>query len=289
MDDRDLGLFGPDSVTWRVHSDPSMMVGGLRALLVQALNPLAMAGVDRYSLFREDLWGRLDRTTEFVLTTTFGDTASAEKAAARVRAIHGRVRGIDGITGRPYRADDPELLLWVHAVEVDSFLTAYHHYGGRLSPAEADGYVAEMVRAAELVGLRAQAVPSSVAELDGYLAGVTGLLLTPAAREGMQVMLSPPLPLAARPLWGLIAAATVATMPPDIRALYGLQWFKPASLVLKLNVTALCRAINLVLPGPPQVRQARARARALKSPSVVAERRRRTPDLGHHRRVVEVT
>ncbi len=289
MENRDLGLFGPDSVTWRIHSDPSMMVGGLRALLVQALNPLAMAGVDLYSRFREDLWGRLDRTTEFVMVTTFGDTASAEKTAARVRAIHGRVQGIDNITGRPYRADDPDLLLWVHAVEVDSFLAAYRHYGGRLTTADADRYVAEMVRAAELVGLAAEAVPSSVAELDGYLEGVTGLLLTPAASEGMQVMLAPPLPLAARPLWKLIAAATVAIMPADIRALYGLEWFKPASLVLKLNVAALCRAINLVLPGPPQVRQARARARALEAPSVVAERRRRTPDLSHHRRVVEVT
>ncbi|MBA2273052.1 MAG: DUF2236 domain-containing protein [Actinobacteria bacterium] len=289
MDGRDLGLFGPDSVTWRLHSHPSMMVGGLRALLVQALNPLAMAGVDRYSRFREDLWGRLDRTTEFVMVTTFGDTASAGKAAARVRSIHGRVRGIDDITGLPYRADDPDLLLWVHAVEVDSFLAAYRHYGGRLTPDEADRYVAEMVRAAELVGLDAQSVPASAAELDAYLAGVTGLLLTPAARQGMEVMLSPPLPLAARPLWKLIAAATVATMPPDIRALYGLEWFKPASFGLRFNVAALCRAINLILPGPPQVRQARARARALEAPSVVAERRRRTPDLGHHRRVVEVT
>nr|MBA3349966.1 DUF2236 domain-containing protein [Actinomycetota bacterium] len=257
MVDRDLGLFGPDSVTWMVHSDPSMMVGGLRALLVQALNPLAMAGVDRYSLFREDLWGRLDRTTEFVLVTTFEDTDSAAKAAARVRAIHARVRGIDGVTGRPYRADDPDLLLWVHAVEVDSFLAAYRHYGGRLTPADADRYVAEMVRAAELVGLRADAVPASVSELSDYLAGVTGLLLTPAAREGMEVMLSPPLPLAARPLWKLIAAATVAIMPPDLRALYGLEWFAPAGFGLRLNVAALCRALNLILPGPPQVRQAR--------------------------------
>ena len=289
METKDLGLFGPDSVTWRLHSHPSMMVGGLRALLVQALNPLAMAGVDRYSKFREDLWGRLDRTTEFVMVTTFGDTASAEKAAARVRAIHGRVQGIDKVTGLPYRADDPDLLLWVHAVEVDSFLAAHRHYGGRVTPEDADGYVAEMVRAAELVGLEARSVPASVAELNDYLQGVTGLLLTPAAREGMEVMLSPPLPLAARPLWKLIAAATVATMPPDIRTLYGLEWFKPAGLGIRLNVAALCRAMDLILPGPPQVRQARARARSLEAPSVVDERRRRTPDLGHHGRIVEVT
>lgn len=289
METRDLGLFGPHSVTWRLHSHPSMMVGGLRALLVQALNPLAMAGVDRYSRFRDDLWGRLDRTTEFVMVTTFGDTESAEKAGARIQAIHRRVRGFDEVTGRHYRADDPELLLWVHAVEVDSFLTAYRLYGGRLTDEDADRYVAEMVGAAKLVGLGPHGVPSSVAGLTDYLAGVTGLLLTPAAREGMEVMLAPPLPLAARPLWRLIAAATVASMPPDIRAIYGLDWFGPATFGLRLNVAALCRAVDLLLPGPPQVRQARALARSLEAPSVVPERRRRPPDLGHHRRVVQVT
>src|SRR4051794_41750528 len=95
----DPGLFGPDSVTWRVHAAPSMLVGGLRALLVQALQPLAMAGVDQHSDYHDDPWGRLRRTTEYVLTTTYGDTATAEHAGAVVRAVHRHVRGVDVFTG----------------------------------------------------------------------------------------------------------------------------------------------------------------------------------------------
>ena len=129
----DAGIFGPDSVAWRLHADPVMLVGGLRALLVQALEPRAMAAVDQHSKFREDPWGRLERTTNFVLATTYGDTATAEAAAARVRKVHARIHGVDPVTGLPYAANDPDLLLWIHAVEVESFLLAYRTYAGRLS------------------------------------------------------------------------------------------------------------------------------------------------------------
>ncbi|HEX5586086.1 MAG TPA: oxygenase MpaB family protein, partial [Acidimicrobiia bacterium] len=152
----DSGVFGPDSVAWRLHADPVMLVGGLRALLVQALEPRAMAAVDQHSLFREDPWGRLARTTSFVMHTTYGDTAAAEAAAARVRAVHTRVHGIDPVTGRSYRGNEPELLLWIHAVEVDSFLLAYRTYAGHLSRADGDRYVAEMGRVAEMVELPAR-------------------------------------------------------------------------------------------------------------------------------------
>src|SRR5262245_33753204 len=121
----DAGLFGPDSVVWRVHADPVMLVGGLRALLVQALEPRAMAAVDQHSKFREDPWGRLERTTRFVLATTYGDTAAAESAAATVRGVHARIHGVDQITSQEYSARDPDLLLWIHAVEVESFVLAY--------------------------------------------------------------------------------------------------------------------------------------------------------------------
>src|SRR5205823_3893975 len=102
--------------------DPVMLVGGMRALLVQALEPRAMAAVDQFGKFREDPWGRLDRTTQFVLATTYGDVAAAEAAAERVRSVHATVRGIDPYTRRAFSADDPDLLLWIHAVEVDSFV-----------------------------------------------------------------------------------------------------------------------------------------------------------------------
>ena len=97
----DVGIFGPDSVAWRIHADPAMLIGGLRALLVQALEPRAMAAVDQHGKFREDPWGRLERTTNFVLTTTYGDTAAAEAAAARVRKVHEHIHGTDAVTGQP--------------------------------------------------------------------------------------------------------------------------------------------------------------------------------------------
>src|SRR5205823_9741871 len=171
----DLGLFGPDSVTWRIHADPSMLIGGIRALLVQALHPLAMAGVAQHSDYQDDPWGRLQRTVDYVVTTTFADRPTALAAGDRVRAVHSRVRGIDPVTRRPYRADDPELLVWVHAVEVHSFLAAYRRYGGRLTDEEADRYVTEQVRTAALVGLEGDIVPASLAALRAYLQGVEGL------------------------------------------------------------------------------------------------------------------
>src|ERR1700751_3471184 len=112
----DAGVFGPDSVACRIHADPVMLIGVLRALLVQALEPRAMAAVDQHSAFREDPWGRLERTTQFVLDTTYGDTPTAEAAAARGRARHRRIHGLDPVPGEPYSARDPDLLLWIHAV-----------------------------------------------------------------------------------------------------------------------------------------------------------------------------
>jgi uncharacterized protein (DUF2236 family) len=259
----DLGLFGPTSVTWRLHADPASLIGGLRALLIQALNSRAMAAVDQHSDYRTDPWGRLRRTSEYLTATTFGDSATAERYAARVRAIHRRVSGVDPVSGRSYRAADPELLLWVHAVEVDSFLTAYRHYAGPVSDEDADRYVLEMVRAAELVGLTAGDVPASVAELRSYLVGAyRGLALSPAAQDGVKYVLSPPMPLAARPLWAIPATAAVAILPERARSLYGLKWWPPATPLVRASVFSVLRILNLVVPPPAPVRRAMARGRA---------------------------
>src|SRR5215207_5448146 len=127
-----------------VHSDAAMFVGGLRALLLQSLHPLAMAGVADHSDFKTDPWGRLQRTAEFLTWTTFGTADQAERACQQVRAVHATVVG-SAPDGRPYAASDPHLLLWVHLAEVDSFLVAYQHYGtARLERAQRDGYVADM-------------------------------------------------------------------------------------------------------------------------------------------------
>src|SRR3954452_23132182 len=164
----DAGLFGPDSVTWRVHSDPVLWIAGLRALLLQATHPAAMAGVLQHSDFRADPWGRLFRTADYVATVAFGSTEEVERAGARVRGIHGKVRGLDGRTGRTYRASDPDLLLWVHCCEVESFVTTYLRAGGRLGRDDVDNYYAEQVRAAEVVGIPPSAVPSSAPAMASY-------------------------------------------------------------------------------------------------------------------------
>lgn len=253
---QDDGLFGPESVAWRLHTNRSLLVGGIRALLIQALDPRAMAAVSDHSDFRRDPWGRFRRTSQYIVSTVFGDTATAHAAAARVKAVHRRVQGIDPVTGRSYRADEPELLLWVHAAEVDSFLTAYRVYGGRLSDEDADRYVAEMVRVASLVGLPEADVPASVQELRAYFETRKGLCVTEASREALRLVLAPPLPLALRPAYAVLAAAAVAILPPKARELYGLWWPAPAGLLIGPAVRVLIGALDLTVPRPPEMRRA---------------------------------
>lgn len=263
MTNGDPGLFGPESVTWRIHAHPAMLVGGLRALLIQALHPLAMAGVHEHSDYRTDQWGRFRRTTEYVVTTTFGDTASAEAAGALVRRVHRHVRGTDPVTGRAYTADDPALLTWVHNVEVHSFLLAYRRYGGRLSAVDADRYVAEMTRAAALVGLHPSAVASTVDVLRAYFRDVEPeLVSSPIARAAAMAVLNPPMPLPLKALWAIPAAAALGLVPRRFRALYAIPVLPPADAAVQLGAAALFRALGVVLPGSPQVRDARARVAA---------------------------
>src|SRR3954452_7150705 len=139
----DPGLFGPDSITWQVVGDPVLVLGGVRSLLLQALHPVAMAGVADHSGFREDPWGRLLRTAEYVGATTYGTTLEARRAAARVRGVHRRISGVEAVSGRAYRADDEDLLLWVHCAEVESFLSTVRRCGARLGTGAADRYYAE--------------------------------------------------------------------------------------------------------------------------------------------------
>jgi uncharacterized protein (DUF2236 family) len=221
-----------------------------------------MAGVEQHSGYQADPWGRLQRTTGFVYATTYGDTATAERAASTVRKVHEHVHGFDPVSGRWYRADDPDLLLWIHAVEVHSFVIAYRAYAGRLSDGDADRYVAEMVRVAELVELPRGMAPRSMGELREYLGDVPGLIVTPAAREGMRMIFYPPMPLALRPLWAIPATATLAILPGFARRMYGLPWFPPATLPVRANVFALTRLMNAFLPSPPIIRKARARLAA---------------------------
>jgi uncharacterized protein (DUF2236 family) len=258
----DAGLFGPDSVTWRLHADPSMLVGAMRALLVQALEPRAMAGVVQHSDYKVDPWGRLNRTVRFVLHTTYGDTPTAEAACSAVRRIHDRVYGVDPVTGRAYSAHDPDLLLWIHAVEVHSAVFAYRSYAGRLTDEDADRYVDEMVRVAELLGMPADIAPRTLGELREYFRGVEGLQVTPGARESMRLIMNPPLPFPLRPLWVLPAGAAVASLPRFARRMYGLPWFEPASLSVRATIFGLTRFINVLPIEAPEIRHAKNRLAA---------------------------
>lgn len=258
----DAGIFGPDSVAWRIHADPAMLIGGLRALLVQGLEPRAMAAVDQHSAFREDPWGRLARTTQFVVATTYGDTEAAEAAAAIVRKVHEHIHGVDPITGEAYAANDPDLLLWIHAVEVESFLIAYRTYAGRITADDGDRYVSEMARVAEMVELPPGRAPRTERDLRDYLLSVRGLRATPAAFEGLRVVLFPPMDLKYRPLWAIPTTAAIAIMPAYARRLYRIPWFPPAMLPVRTSVFALSRVLNLVTPTPPSLRAARERVAA---------------------------
>ena len=226
-----LGFFGPDSVTWRVHGDPSYSVGGLRALLQQALHPVAMDGVARFSDgFRDEPWPRLTRTAQYVETLTFGTRTEAVRAVARVRGLHRKLGGaVEETTGRAYRVDDPDLLLWVHCCEVDSLLDVARRAGVPLTDEDADRYVCEQVTAAVLVGAPEADVPRSAAELAAYFAAIRPeLAATPAARDAMRLILAPPMPAwvrfltPARPAWGTLATLGVATLPQWARRLYSL-------------------------------------------------------------------
>ncbi len=196
-----------------VHSDASMFIGGIRALLLQSLHPLAMAAVDQHSGFRGDPWGRLQRTSTFLAETTFGTEEMAQRAVDIVHAVHKRVIGT-APDGRSYEANDPHLLLWVHIAEVNSFLTAFDRYGRvKLTAAERDTYVAQTAHVARALG--AEEPPTTVAELAATLERFRPELRgTPAARRTARYLLiHPPVSLALRPGYTMLSAAAVGLMP----------------------------------------------------------------------------
>jgi uncharacterized protein (DUF2236 family) len=265
----DLGYFGPDSVTWRIHAHPLQWVGGVRALFLLALHPLAMAGVDQHSAFRDDPVGRLQRTGEYLGALTFGTRAEADRAAARVRAVHRRVRGVEPESGMAYDGTDPELLLWVHCGEIDSFLSIARRAGLRISAADADRYVAEQVRAASLVGIPQGLAPRSAAELDAYFRQMQPRLrTTAAARATAQWLFVPPMPVLvqlatpARAAWLAAAGLAFATLPAWARRLYGFPGLPTTDLgasVTLRTLRVLSQALPPALREPPHYRQARER------------------------------
>jgi len=245
--------FAEDRPIRRVHGDSSMFVGGIRALLLQSLHPLAMAGVAGHSGYRGDPWGRLQRTSYFLAVTAFGPASAAQAATERVKAIHQRVTGT-APDGRPYAASDPHLLTWVHIAEVDSFLRAHTRFGAQpLDQAGRDGYVADLARVALELGVPDP--PRTEAELADRISQYrTELRGTAEARSAARfLLLKPPLPAVARVPYGVLAAAATSLLPGWAR--------RPLYLPhLPLTETALVRpaahgvihAIRWALTSPPQ-------------------------------------
>jgi uncharacterized protein (DUF2236 family) len=230
-----------------------MILGGLRALLLQAVHPMAIAGVAQHSDFRADPWGRLLRTAEYVGVTTYGTTAEANRAGAKVRGIHRHLKGVEAQTGTAFDVNDPHLLLWVHCVEVESFLTTATRSGLRLSAAEKDAYYEEQLANARLVGL--DSAPASVAEMADYFADMQPeLRVTAEARAAARFVLFPPMPTKvvlatpARPAWVALAGAAAAMLPRWARRLYKL----PGLPVTDLGASATGRALRLGLLTVPE-------------------------------------
>lgn len=264
----DHGLFGPDSVTWRVHADPSMLLAGFRALLLQATHPLVMAGFDDNSFFRGDPWGRLKRTSDWLAAVTYGTTDEAERAGRRLRALHASLApGVEPESGLPYRVDDPDLLLWVHCTEVESFLSTYRRSGGRLARGDGDRYVDEMRASAELVGLDRRSVPANESEIADYYADVRPQLrLTAVARRNVWWGFAPPMPrwvawgTPARPAWAGTVAIAAAMLPRWARRLYGLPGLPTTDLGASLAGRVVRQSVLLL---PDQLAGNRVRRDAL--------------------------
>ncbi|MGI9144261.1 MAG: oxygenase MpaB family protein [Candidatus Planktophila sp.] len=254
----ELGLYSPESIVWKVHSDPSMLVGGIRALLEQALHPVAMDGVAKNSNFREDAWGRLQRTGDYVSTLSFAPRKEAEILAARVRSVHTKL-GLD----------DPHLLLWVHMALVDSFLDVAIRSGVQLSPQDQDQYVLEMITFAELVGINPTSVPKSVSELKSYFENIAPELeASDDAKRAALFLALPPMPTAFRfatpaaPAWATLSALATAALPQWARKLYAIPTLPGHDTVTNVSLVTTRSTLKLFPENifqPPILKEARIR------------------------------
>jgi uncharacterized protein (DUF2236 family) len=252
----DPGLFGPDSVSWRVHHDPANVVGGIRALILQALHPEVMRTFHDISSTREDPWGRLARTGKYVNAITYGTRDEAESAATRVRFVHHKL-GLDR----------PDWLLWVHCGAVDSWLEGHRRSGAPMTDAEADQYVAEQVEAARLIGCDLDDVPRSVAELAAYFERMRPQLdVTPETRESVRDLIWPPMAprvqllTPARPAWTTLALTGFALMPRWSRRMFALPGLPTTDLSASLAARALRTAL-IAVPEPRRTNPHLAAAR----------------------------
>ncbi|WP_338569972.1 oxygenase MpaB family protein [Erwinia billingiae] len=241
----DPGLYGPDSVIWRVHGDfSSMLCGGISALLMQMLHPLALAGVWDHSTFRSDMMGRLRRTSQFIAVTTFGNTVDAHTLIERVRRIHLQVTGVDA-QGVEYAASDPRLLTWVHVAETSRFLASHVRYKNpQLSLAEQDRYYAEAAVVAEALG--AEQVPKSVEDVEAYLLAMQPQLrCDERTREVLSILMNAPAPSwQARPAMKAMLMAGIELLPEWTQQQFGFRFSPLRRRLIRLRINLLAKALR---------------------------------------------
>ena len=240
----DTGYFGPGSITWTVNQEITVLFGGARALLMHAAHPLVAAGARQTSFYQRDPWARLIRTLQLQSTMTFGTKAEANEASDRINRLHARINGIDSVTGHPYDALDPELLLWVHACLEVSSVYFFERTVRRLTTPERDRYHRENLVAAELMLLPADRVPATYADLESYVASVIdagSLVRTDVSDNVADIIRTGPVPAALKPIWAFIRFAAFGTLPSRLRDLYDVVWSPGRERWLDFNLAILGR------------------------------------------------
>jgi uncharacterized protein (DUF2236 family) len=250
----DAGLFGPESITWRVNREGVLLVGGGAALIMQVAHPLVGAGVAEHSNYREDPWGRLYRTLELTTSIVFGSTEKAHAASERLREVHARVHGRtkeDGgkyPAGSKYSANDPKLGMWVHATLVHTSLQVYTTHVGRLTEAERIRYYEEQKLLGEMFGVPQDRQPATLRDFYGYFDDMVQneLAVTNALRDVMDATMRPDLPFIARPLVEAINLATVSLLPAKLRMDLGLDWGPRRRQLVEASRAVIRRALPAV-------------------------------------------
>jgi uncharacterized protein (DUF2236 family) len=271
----DAGLFGPDSVTWRVNREGVLLLGGGTAIILQLAHPLVAAGVAQHSNYRDEPWARLYRTLDMTTKIMFGPTTLAEDTARKLRHVHGLIRGVTTESagrfpaGTPYDSRTPDLRMWVHATLVHVSLVVYMRYVGPLTIAEQQRYYDEQMLLAEQFGVPREAQPATFAEFNEYFNAMLAsdsVAVTDALRDVVDATLRPPLPRVARPLVEGLNLATVGMLPAGLRMELGLPWGPGRQRLLDASQLVLSRALP-VLPRLfrefPPARNADRRVRAL--------------------------
>ncbi len=246
----DSGYFGPDSITWRVNQEMTVLFGGARALLMHAAHPLVAAGARQTAMYQRDPWARLIRTLMMQSRMTFGTRAEADEAADRINRLHRKVNGIDSLTGEAYDALDHDLLLWVHAALEVSSIYFFERTVRTLTADERQRYHEENLLAAEFMLLPKDRVPATYVDLEAYVDEVVNsdrLRMSDVAANVGDIIRSGPVPMAIKPVWSFIRFAAFGTLPGPVREIYGVKWSPARERWLRFNLAALKR-IRPLLP-----------------------------------------